>query len=113
MELYNKDTSVKGKNMDIKNKKLTFPVLSVLGRVRWLDDSVIKNEGDDYLFPCGWTHSNMRLSLQNRDSRLFPATKFSDEQEPSCLAHMLRKSGKLCKMIAVIRKYVGFKSDVK
>lgn len=60
--------------MGIKTRNRSFPILDVLGRVGWLDDSVIKNDEDAYLFPCGWTHCNMRLSFQDRDSRHFPST---------------------------------------
>ncbi|MFA6294581.1 MAG: hypothetical protein WC637_22505 [Victivallales bacterium] len=67
----------------MKNKKSTFPVLGILDRVGWLDDSMIKNEGEDYLFPCGWTHCDMRFSLHNRDGRHFSAVKVSGERNPS------------------------------
>ena len=93
--------------MYIKNKTSTFPVLNIMGRVGWLDDSVIKNQGDDYLFPCGWTHCNMRSSVRRLDTRHFPSIKFSDEQTPSFIARTAGKSGRLCKITAGIRKYVG------
>jgi hypothetical protein len=90
--------------MYIKNKTSTFPVLNIMSRVGWLDDSVIKNQGDDYLFPCGWTHCNMRASVQRRDTRHFPSIKFSDEQTPSLFARSVGKSGRLCKIMAALAR---------
>lgn len=95
-----------GENMDIKNKRNTFPLLNVLGRVGWLDDSVIKNERDDYLLPCGWTQCNLRFSSQLWDGRHFPSTKFSDEQTLSRPALTIGQSGRLSKIMADVRKYV-------
>ena len=77
--------------MGIKNKKNSFTILNVLGRVGWLEKiekSVIKNEENAYLLPglacrktCGWTHCNMRCTLQHRGSQYFSAIGLANEKK--------------------------------
>ena len=79
--------------MGIKNKKKSFAFLNMLGCVGWLEEienRVLEDEGEAYLLPlfpeldcrktCGWTHCNMRCSLQHRGSQYFSAIGLSHEK---------------------------------